>query len=435
MCTKTPRPSSFLSMPNGRPTICCETPNAGFLEFVRDRFDGIWVSSLTQSFAAHLPDNMSLPWTEYVEMVARVRNIDNDIPVVVDVDALAGDPAVAAMIAARYAQVGADAIVIEDKNPSAKVNSLFATGGKKIPLVTPEEMCKKLAAARHAVTGTRTKIVARTEYLPRNMDTPEKVVEISKRYHAAGAHCIMVHAGKESENLEPLKFVLAELRDAGIPTMIVPQAFTPRAAAGEFDDLTGTIILGNVVTSKILELMESVTREDLLKKPGFGGLLQKSNAITPKSRAMVVLGGAARPDGQFLLSSPKVQSKMADAAVANGCSTLVFVNGDAEAHDQLRSPEGLNVQHVQIIESMGEVHTLKVGMDEIKFADEVLIAYADEEVPELALGEATFYGDRYKGAVLTSTGEVFTAAEKLDPSQFMIDVIAQLSVTRKEVKQ
>ncbi|QPB08588.1 phosphoenolpyruvate mutase [Vibrio phage Va2] len=426
-------PASFLSLPTGRPTICCETPNAGFLEFVRDRFDGIWVSSLTQSFAAHLPDNMSLSWENYVEMVARIRTIDQFIPVVVDVDALAGDPAVAAMIASRYAQVGADAIVVEDKNPSAKINSLFATGGKTIPLVTPEEMCKKLAAARHAVKGTRTRIVARTEYLPRNMDTPEKVVEISKRYHRAGAHCIMVHAGKESENLEPLKYVLAELRDAGIPTMIVPQAFTPRAAAGEFDELTGTIILGNVVTSKILELMDNVTREDLLQKPGFGGLLQKSNEITPKSRAMVVLGGKKRPDGQYLLSSGRVQAKLSDAAITNGCSTVVFVNGDPEAHESIRSPEGLNVIHANIEDSMGEVHTLKVGLSEVDFADEILVAYADEQVPTMNLGEATFYGDRFKGSLLVDAASLFSSVESLDPTSYMIDVVTNMSVSRKEV--
>lgn len=427
---------NFLKLPNGNlPAVICEIPSPGFIEHIRDKwnFDGVWVSSLTQSFQAHQADNMSLGWENYVETVARIRTVDDQLKIVVDVDALAGDPAVAAMIAKRYAQVGADALVMEDKNASAKTNSLFATGNKKIPLVTPEEMCKKLRAVRHAVEGTRTHIVARTEYLPRNMDTPDVVIDIATRYYEAGAHCIMVHNGKESENLEPLKYVLRELRDRGIPTMIVPQGFTPRSVNGEFNDLTGTIILGNVVTSKILELLEGVTREELLVKPKFGGLLQKSEEVTPKSRSMVVLGAKARPDGQYLLSSHKVRAKFIEQATKNNCSKVVFVSGEEVSDLDLATTSKVAVSMVVVKDSLGEVHSLQSGIDHVKFDDEVLICYADESVPEFdSVGQSTWYGDRFRGAMLLSAEALGQGLQQVSPQDFMVDLLSLIPTTRVE---
>lgn len=428
MNTKVAAPASFLNLPVAgvAPTICSETPAPGFLEFVKERFDGVWVSSLTNSFLQHLPDNMSLPWTHYVEFVTRIRSVDAHVPIVCDVDALAGDPAVAAMIAQRYAMAGADAIVIEDKNASAKTNSLFATTKKAIPLVTPEEMCKKLRACKQATIGTRTKIVARTEYLPRNMDNPQLVVDIAKKYHTAGADVIMVHNGKENDNLEPLKYVLTQLRDAGIPTMIVPQGFTPRAVSGEFDELTGTIILGNVVTSKILELMDLVTREDLLVKPKFGGLLQKSNEITPKTRAMIVLGGKARPDGQFMLNSEKVRSYFEVAANRMKCSDIVFLSG-AECGEK----DTTTTKYPVLKGSLGEVHSLKVALSAIPYTDEVLVVYADETVPQFdGVGQSSWYGDRFKGSMLVDSGELAVALDQVSSEDYLIDVLSNMKTQR-----
>lgn len=424
---------SFLSLPSGKPTIICEIPSPGFLEFVKERFDGVWLSSLTQSFQQHLPDNQSLPWAHYVEMVSRIRSVDGEVNIVVDVDTLAGDPAVAAMIAQRYAMAGADAIVMEDKNSNAKTNSLFATGSKKIPLVSPDEMCKKLRAVRHAVEGSRTKVVARTEYLPRNMENPQIVVDIAVRYFHAGAHVIMVHAGKESVNLEPLKFVLKELRDVGIPTMIVPQGFTPRVAEGEFDTLVGTVILGNVVTSKILDLMEGVTREDLLQKPKFGGLLTKSNEITPKSRSMVVLGGKPRPDGQYLLNSEKVRGGFSQIASQNNCSEVVYLIGAKEG-DSPRLKDYDSEKFVYMHESLGEVDSLKKALLTHPFSDEVLVIYADESVGKFEhVNQSSWNGDRFRGSFLVDVSNLSQALNQVSPQDFMIDLLSHMNTTRVQV--
>ena len=424
--------SSFLSMPTGKPTIICEIPSPGFLEFVKERFDGVWLSSLTQSFQQHLPDNQSLPWAHYVEMVSRIRSVDGEVNIVVDVDTLAGDPAVAAMIAQRYAMAGADAIVMEDKNSSAKTNSLFATGSKKIPLVSPDEMCKKLRAVRHAVEGSRTKVVARTEYLPRNMDNPQIVVDIAVRYFHAGAHVIMVHAGKESVNLEPLKFVLQQLRDIGIPTMIVPQGFTPRVAEGEFDTLVGTVILGNVVTSKILELLNNVTSADLLQKPKFGGLLTKSEEITPKSRSMIVLGGKPRPDGQYLLNSEKVRKGFLSAAARNNCSEVIYLIGQSDEHETYRDND--SEKFVYMKDSLGEVDSLKAALLHAGFSDEILVIYADEDLRKFeSVNQSSWNGDRFRGSFLVDAASLAQALDLVSPQDFMIDLLSHMNTTRIQV--
>lgn len=417
------------------PQFICETPEVWAVDLLKDKFDGFWVSSLTRSFQKGYSDNMTLPHPDYIEYCSRLR-LHTDKPIVIDVDTLAADPDVAAMWARQYAAAGASMIVIEDKG-NVKANSLFATGKVEIPLKSPEEMCKLLTKVRSAIQGTSLKICARTEYLPRNMENPDFVVDLAEKYYEAGADVVAVHNGKEAKNLEPLKYVLQKLKANGRKTCIIPQEFTPRAASGEFDELADVVILGNVFTSKMRTLMETVTREDLLEVPNFKPLLKKSESLRPKSRSMVVLGAAPnRATGQWFVENYHRQEQFASMAALHGCESLILISGsDFKSGPQYSDLSDLRIRRYSLKDSMGECHTLEYALQHVH-SDEVLIVYADYQRTgdeALNMNEVVYDNDRFDGAFLADTGAVALATSETMINDFMVSVVSKLGLTIRQV--
>ena len=64
-----------------------ELPEVWATEFLEDdpSCNGYWISSLTQSWQKGYPDNCSLPWSHYVELVRRLR-MHTQKEIMVDVD-------------------------------------------------------------------------------------------------------------------------------------------------------------------------------------------------------------------------------------------------------------------------------------------------------------------------------------------------------------
>ena len=56
-----------------------------------DDCHGYWISSLTQSWQKGYPDNCTLPWVNYVDVVRRLRSHTKK-PIYVDVDMLFNEP-------------------------------------------------------------------------------------------------------------------------------------------------------------------------------------------------------------------------------------------------------------------------------------------------------------------------------------------------------
>jgi hypothetical protein len=398
----------------------CETPEVWALEFLEKMgFDGLWVSSLTRSWQKGFSDNMSLPWTDYVEYVSRLRG-HTKLPIIVDVDTLSSDPEVAVTIAQAYERAGATALVIEDKGP-VKVNSLLSG----VVLRSPEDMCKLLNKVRASVKTL--KIYARTEYLYK-VEDPEQVAAIGKRYYEAGAHGVVVH-WTNKDNLQPLKDTLKILKGHGIPTGIIPQAFTPEAASGEFSGLTNFAILGNVVMSRVRELFQSTTKSDLLLQvPNFKPILERSQSYLKKTSQLIVLGGVPQKStGKYLLDQDEVVNKFRKLAFDQNITNVVLANGsDSEvSHDK----------ELIITNTIGEIDTLTQAMEN-NYSDYTIIAYADS-LPEafknsLTKDSALFTTDnQFTGIIRVNTDKLRLALQEVSAESRIIDLITKLSLEVK----
>ena len=231
----------------------CEIPEVWALEFLEKMpFTGYWISSLTRSWQKGYSDNCTLPWTDYVEYVVRLRQF-TERPIMVDVDMLYADIDIAPTVARAYEVAGADSIVVESK-VFPKVNSLM----DHVPVMDPDEYYSII----HKVTNkvSRLKVYARLEYLYMMKD-PAKVASIGINCMEAGADGLVIH-WKDPYDLEPLELTLRLLKNRGIPTGIIPTKFLNDV--GKFNDITDFSILGNVVSSKIREQFEDVYWKKLI---------------------------------------------------------------------------------------------------------------------------------------------------------------------------
>ena len=86
-----------------------ELPEVWATEFLEDdpNCNGYWISSLTQSWQKGYPDNCSLPWSNYVELVRRLR-MHTQKEIMVDVDMLFNEPSLGALIAKVIAPFDAE---------------------------------------------------------------------------------------------------------------------------------------------------------------------------------------------------------------------------------------------------------------------------------------------------------------------------------------
>ena len=76
-----------------------ELPEVWIVEFLDNdpNCDGYWISSLTQSWQKGYPDNCSLPWSNYIDLVRRLR-FQTKKKIIVDVDMLFNEPNIASNV-------------------------------------------------------------------------------------------------------------------------------------------------------------------------------------------------------------------------------------------------------------------------------------------------------------------------------------------------
>lgn len=162
-----------------------------------EEFDGMWLSSLTDSTAKGQPD------TEYVDRTSRANTISDILdvttkPIVYDGDT-GGQPEHFSRLVKTLERVGVSAVVIEDKMGSKK-NSLFGTEVEQ-KQVTPEVMCEKIEAGNQSKVTDAFMVVARIESLIAGRPV-EEALERASAYIDAGADGILIHScSKTGEDL------------------------------------------------------------------------------------------------------------------------------------------------------------------------------------------------------------------------------------------
>lgn len=183
-------------------------------------FDGIWLSSLTDSAAKGKPD------IEYVDITSRLATL-NDIlevttkPIIFDGDS-GGISEHFVFMVRTLERLGASAVIIEDR-VGLKMNSLFRT---EVPQQqdTIESFTHKISQGKKAQVADDFMIIARIESLVQKKGLKD-ALERAEAYLCGGADGIMIHSNEESP-VEILAFC-KEFKnfEKKVPLVIVPSTF------------------------------------------------------------------------------------------------------------------------------------------------------------------------------------------------------------------
>ena len=183
-------------------------------------FDGIWISSLTQSAAQAKPD------IGYLDTTTRMATL-NDIlevttkPIIYDGDN--GGPQEHFVFTVKTLErLGVSAIIIEDK-VGLKKNSLFGVEVFQ-EQDTPEDFAQKIKAGKQAQVTEDFMIIARIEslILEQGMDD---AINRAKTYLDAGVDGIMIHSRKNTfDEIKEFATLYNQLPNRK-PLVVVPSSY------------------------------------------------------------------------------------------------------------------------------------------------------------------------------------------------------------------
>ncbi|MFT5129276.1 MAG: phosphoenolpyruvate mutase [Rhodothermales bacterium] len=202
---------------SGLTGLIAETACVEIDDKVRE-FDGIWLSSLTDSAIKAKPD------IEYVERMSSVSDIleTTTKPIVYDGDT-GGVAEHFVFMVRTLERLGVSAVIIEDKK-GLKRNSLFGTGAGQVQ-EDIEDFAHKIAAGRQAQVTDDFMIIARIESLILKAGMDDALAR-ARAYIAAGASGIMIHS-KEPSTDEILTFCKEYATfDDRVPLVVVPSTYS-----------------------------------------------------------------------------------------------------------------------------------------------------------------------------------------------------------------
>jgi phosphoenolpyruvate phosphomutase len=200
-------------------------------------FDGMWLSSLTDSTAKGKPD------IEAVDVTARLQTL-NDIvevttkPIIYDGDT-GGRAEHFSFTVKSLERLGVSAVIIEDK-VGLKMNSLFGTDVEQQQDL-PESFAQKISHGKKSQITNDFMIIARVESLILKKGVDD-ALERAKIYAAAGADGIMIHS-KEKDPAEVFEFCNRFRKDEpNLPLVVVPSTYNS-VYEKEFADLGVNIVI------------------------------------------------------------------------------------------------------------------------------------------------------------------------------------------------
>ena len=183
-------------------------------------FDGMWISSLTDSTSKGKPD------IELVDLTSRLNTI-NDVlevttkPIILDGDT-GGQTEHFVYMVKTLERLGVSAVIIEDKK-GLKKNSLFGTDVQQTRS-TIEEFTEKVRAGKQSQATDEFMIISRIESLILKAGMEDALTR-AKAYIEAGTDGIMIHS-KEKEPTEILEFLSAYSKfEAKVPVIVVPSSY------------------------------------------------------------------------------------------------------------------------------------------------------------------------------------------------------------------
>ena len=226
------------------------------VSYKSNEFDGIWMSSLTDSTAKGKPD---------IELIDRYSTL-NDVlevttkPIILDGDT-GGKPEHFAFTVKTLERLGVSAIIIEDK-VGLKKNSLFGTDVKQTQ-DSIENFCKKIKIGKSSLVGDDFMIIARIESLILKAGL-EDATQRAQAYIDAGVDGIMIHS-KEEDPTEIFNFCDQYKQfDIKVPLVVVPSSYNSVTEETLIDKGANIVIYANHLLRSAYPAMVK-TAESILK--------------------------------------------------------------------------------------------------------------------------------------------------------------------------
>jgi phosphoenolpyruvate phosphomutase len=187
-------------------------------------FDAIWASGFGISTALKcIPDASFITLTEQLDVERNMIEAVN-IPIIADCDTGYGNALNVMRTVNDHERAGVAAICIED-NVFPKRCSFYA--GVRRELISIDEHCGKIKAAKAAQTIPDFMVIARTEALIAGWGQ-EEALKRAAAYAAAGADAVLIHS--KSHTFDELKEV-ARSWSGAVPLVVVPTIFDGVTAA------------------------------------------------------------------------------------------------------------------------------------------------------------------------------------------------------------
>ena len=209
----------FLEAHNGISGLIAEKTQITDGDKIKE-FDGIWISSLTDSVAKGKPDIGAVDLTSRANTIEQILEVTTK-PIIVDVDN-GGLPEHFVFLVKTLERLGVSAVIVEDK-VGLKKNSLLGTTVEQ-EQDSIEKFSKKITQGKKAQVTTEFMIIARIESLILKKGMND-AINRAKKYISAGADGIMIHS-KEKNPDEILKFCkqYSKLKDK-VPLVVVPTTY------------------------------------------------------------------------------------------------------------------------------------------------------------------------------------------------------------------
>jgi len=247
---------------------------------ITKEFDGMWLSSLTDSVAKGKPD------IEYVDITSRIHTVQEILevttkPLVFDGDS-GGPPEHFVYTVRSLERLGVSAIIIEDKI-GLKRNSLFGADAGQVQDTT-ENVCRKIAAGKQTQVTDEFMIIGRIESLVLKQGLDDALAR-ARAYIDAGADGIMIHS-HEREPREVFDFCAAYQKfDRRVPLVAVPSSYNAVRESDLADHGVNVVIYANHLLRSAYPAMVTTARQIL----EHGRSLECDAAILPISDVLSLI--------------------------------------------------------------------------------------------------------------------------------------------------
>jgi phosphoenolpyruvate phosphomutase len=245
-------------------------------------FDGMWLSSLTDSTAKGRPD------TELVDRTSRIQTV-NDIleittkPIIFDGDT-GGSSEHFSFFVKTLERLGVSAVIIEDK-VGFKQNSLFGTEVEQ-ELDSIEAFSAKISSGKRSQVTEDFMIIARIEALIAGRPMAEAIAR-ARAYIAAGADGIMIHS-RHKDAAEIRAFCAAYAKfERKVPLIAVPTSYN-HLTESELQEMGFSIVIyANHLLRSAYPAMKH-TAEEILRH---GRSLEVDQACMPIKEILTLIPG------------------------------------------------------------------------------------------------------------------------------------------------